>query len=171
MGDGTQATQPTLDAASSTAGTDCLDFGLTLMWLASKPCSRVITAHRIRAFLLAIAMQAFCQPMRAVSWASLAAAGVLTRHDAEPGAELLAILELLEVADAYCQARCPEFADADHLCSTSGCRVGPHMQTNLPVAPVHVLIKLTPMLEGSLQNQTRRRAEIVARVLDDVGQY
>ena len=36
--------------------------GLTLTCRASKPSSRVITAHRMRAFLLAMATHAFCQP-------------------------------------------------------------------------------------------------------------
>ena len=44
--------------------------GLTLTCRASKPCSRVITAHRMRAFLLAMATHAFCQPTRALSCTS-----------------------------------------------------------------------------------------------------
>src|SRR5437868_3315529 len=44
--------------------------GFWLTCLGSNPCSRVITAHRIRAFLLAIATHAFCQPTRATSCTS-----------------------------------------------------------------------------------------------------
>ena len=52
-------------AAGARAWADCLASGLTLTWRGSNPCSRVITAHGMRAFLLAIATHAFCQPMRA----------------------------------------------------------------------------------------------------------
>src|SRR6185369_8801621 len=38
--------------------------GLTLRWLASNDCPRVMTAHRMRAFLLARATTAFCHPER-----------------------------------------------------------------------------------------------------------
>ena len=41
--------------------------GLTLRWSASKASPRVITAHRMRAFLLAKATTAFCQPERSRS--------------------------------------------------------------------------------------------------------
>ncbi len=41
--------------------------GLTLRWLASKASPRVITAHRIRAFLLASAPTAFCHAERSRS--------------------------------------------------------------------------------------------------------
>ena len=38
--------------------------GLRLRWFASKASSLVITAHKIRAFLLASVTTAFCQPER-----------------------------------------------------------------------------------------------------------
>ena len=53
--------------AAARSFSDTLACGLALTCRGSKPCSRVITAHRIRAFLLAMATQAFCQPTRAVS--------------------------------------------------------------------------------------------------------
>ena len=44
--------------------------GLTLTCRASKASPLVITAHRMRAFLLASATAAFCQPMRSLSAAA-----------------------------------------------------------------------------------------------------
>ena len=44
--------------------------GLTLACCASKASPLVITAHRMRAFLLAIATAAFCQPTRSRSAAA-----------------------------------------------------------------------------------------------------
>ena len=189
---------------------DCLAGGLTLTCLGSKPSSRVITAHRMRAFLLAMATQAFCQPTRAVSCTSqrevgssrlsarhhrglgaldqqraqvvvaalgdapqtgLAAAGVLARHHAQPGAELVAALELLEVAHAGRQRRRTEFADADDLGRALGRRAGAHMLADLLVAPAQVLVELAPVIERALQHQPRRGAEFVAGILDHVGQH
>ena len=57
-------------AAAALCAADCLAGGLKLTCLGSKPSSRVITAHKMRAFLLAMATQAFCHPTRAVSRAS-----------------------------------------------------------------------------------------------------
>ena len=67
-----QITQVAEIDAGSTMGcrSVCLACGLTLTCLESKPSSRVITAHRMRAFLLAMATQAFCQPTRAISCTS-----------------------------------------------------------------------------------------------------
>ena len=44
--------------------------GLTLTWRASKASPLVITAHRMRAHLLASATAAFCQPTRPLSAAA-----------------------------------------------------------------------------------------------------
>ena len=43
------------------------------------------------------------------------------------------------------------------------------MLADLPVAPAHVLIELSPVIERTLQHHTRHRRELVARVLDDIG--
>ena len=72
VGGGTQAAQVArlCGVAATLCAADCLAGGLKLMCLGSKPSSRVIIAHRMRAFLLAMATQAFCHPTRAVSCAS-----------------------------------------------------------------------------------------------------
>ena len=45
------------------------------------------------------------------------------------------------------------------------------MLADLPVAPAQVLVELAPVLERALHDQTRRRAEFVARILDHVSQH
>ena len=91
-------------------------------------------AHRMRAFLLAMAMQAFCQPTRATSCTSQREIGS-SRHQAEPGAELMAALELMEVADAGGERRGAELADADDLGSALRRRARSHVLADLGVAP------------------------------------
>jgi hypothetical protein len=60
----------TLCTGATRSACASLAWGLTLTCRGSKATSRVITAHRMRAFLLAMATQAFCQPTRAVSCTS-----------------------------------------------------------------------------------------------------
>ena len=62
----TQARQ----GSGTAGGLAHLASGLSLTWPGVKPASRVITAHRMRAFLLAMATQAFCQPTRSTSASS-----------------------------------------------------------------------------------------------------
>ena len=101
----------------------------------------------------------------------LAAAGVLAWHQAQPGAELVAALELLEVTHAGGQRRRTEFADPDDFGRTLGRRAAAHMLADLLVAPAQVLVEFAPMIERALQHQPRRRTEFVAVILDHVGQH
>ena len=52
------------------AAADAIVLGLTLTCRASNASPLVITAHRMRAFLLARATAAFCQPTRSLSAAA-----------------------------------------------------------------------------------------------------
>ena len=53
--------------AAAATGAVIAPAGLTLTWCASKRSPLVITAHRMRAFLLASATAAICQPERSRS--------------------------------------------------------------------------------------------------------
>jgi len=105
------------------------------------------------------------------SQTGLAAAGVLAGHQAEPGAELMAAVELPEVADAGGQCRGAEFTDAGDAGGALSRRAGAHMLADLRIAPMQVLVELAPVVERALQDQAGHRAEFVAGVLDDIGEF
>ena len=183
--------------------------GLTLRWLASNASPPVITAHRMRAFLLASATTAFCQPERsrsaAAHWeilscvcapssrptsrpgsaaaqvgvaalgdaaqAVLAAAGVLARRQAEPGAELRAVPELLEVAHGGHHRAGRDRADADQRGGRLHRVVVLAMRGDALVAPGEVRIELAPLRPAALQRQPGQRAQLVARVFEHVAEH
>ena len=85
---GTQAVQ----VAATLCAADCLAGGLKLTCLGSKPSSRVITAHRMRAFLLAMATQAFYKDFplgQDLNWISLLAAFLIAIRSSDDGREKL----------------------------------------------------------------------------------
>jgi hypothetical protein len=101
----------------------------------------------------------------------LAAAGVLLGNEPEPGAELVASRELMEVADAGGTCGGAELADADDLCGSLRRRARAYVLAHLAVAPAHVLVELAPVIERALQRSARHRAEFVAGVFDHVCQH
>ena len=84
----------------------------------------------------------------------LAAAGMLPRHQAEPGGELSAALELLEVAYRGHSSGSAHRADTDQRGRLLDGRVEPPMLGNAFIAPGLVLIQLTPLRVCALQRQS-----------------
>ena len=103
--------------------------------------------------------------------AGLAAAGVLLRHQPQPGAELPGVGELPEVAHAGHDGRGGDRTDAGQACDLHRLGVRLDVCGNALIAPGNVRLDLQPVQVRSLQGQSGEIVQLVGRVLDDIGQH
>ena len=97
-----------------------------------------------------------------VSEALLAAGGVLTRNEPEPGRELAAVLELAHIADARDDGRGGQGADALALLSELGAVVIARVSFDRALVLLHPLIQHTQVL-AQIADRARARARQAAR--------
>lgn len=100
----------------------------------------------------------------------LAAAGVLSWGEPDPGAELGAVLELLEVAHCGDDSRSRDRPDAQQRGDGLHRRADLGMSSDALITSGQMLVEFVPLRLGALQRQARQRAEFVVGVLQHFAQ-
>ena len=101
---------------------------------------------------------------------AFAAAGALLGHQAQPGAELRAAVELLEIAHRGHGRRGGDGTNAHEVRGTPHVGAVGRVRGQACIAPGQVFVEFTPLRVRSLQRHARQAVELVAGVLQDVVQ-